>query len=700
VTHNVRRRGWTSLQLCGYAVALSLILFGVESSISHGLVLSGLGDTRPTLRLWLEYVSLYGAIGIGLAALPALASLGLSGERLQPLWRSIIVCEFLLLYAVVVQIWRADNWEWHPLVNIKFLVSFALSATFVQYLKPPAVSALHRRSITFATEFLTWATLLYLSLGPLVILNTMKGSLSPSRNAYINMVVASGCLAVAIALAWFRSAPSRVSSAVAVSERTSWSSPRLAALGLASYLLVTLAALQPSWFSFLRYSVWSKPTYADRRPDLLLIIVDSLRADRLGAYGSATTSTPHLDAFASESIRYADHMSAAPWTYPSVATLFTGHSPGVHGARRLSWPTNPAEQPGIPQLAVLAPTLPTLATILKSHGYSTAFIGSNWLLSRVYGFGRGFDIYSDPLSSDFYVTLGIPFSKGTRGYRGVDAANMTDRFIDYFRNHDSGPTALIAHYMDTHLPYNPPERFRRESEGGEASRTALYDGAVEYVDEQFGRVWEFLRATGRANRTVVAVTSDHGEALERRTSKNDDSVPVPQADAFVQGAVDHGHTMYQELLHVPFLLYGPQVRPRVEHSVTRGIDVLPTILAALRLPVPASVEGRNVLNEIDASLPALSEAVLYGLEKKSWREGHYKLIYKESYPPGREYELYDLLRDPHELRNLAFDEPSRVTLLAGRLRDYLQALPAASTVVTVPEDRDLLQRLRSLGYVK
>jgi arylsulfatase A-like enzyme len=338
--------------------------------------------------------------------------------------------------------------------------------------------------------------------------------------------------------------------------------------------------------------------------------------------------------------------------------------------------------------------IPTLGTILSDHGYATAWISSNPLLAPRFGLSRGFGYYANLLNlGQPYTTLRMALDKPSA--KPFDAAAIVDRVIDILATPHTRPLALVAHFMDPHRPYAPPQRWRR-APGPESEDMTDYDGEVSYVDEQFGRLWTHLKRTGIASRTVVVFTADHGEAFTVRPNAAVGLLPPPTTDEDVYRKTEHGHTMYQELLHVPLLLYGPHITPRTESHVTRSVDVLPTLLEALGLPVSSSVEGRSVLRSMTDDVPALSEAVLFGLEKKSWREGRFKLIYRTGYPADERFELYDLQADPGETVNLASVQPDRAMDMFLRLTAYRTRVASLSWPRAKVRASD---QLRSLGYV-
>lgn len=453
-----------------------------------------------------------------------------------------------------------------------------------------------------------------------------------------------------------------------------------------------------------------------RPPDLLLIVVDTLRADRLGLYGSQNP-TPRLDAFAQESLVFEQQQSASPWTLPAMASLFTGKSPSAHGAAVVSASDGTARRAMLGVLPVRE-DLTTLGLELQKHGYRTGLIGTNPCLDRSLGLGRGIEYHALLLRSGLhYSVLGLLLEPlGLRPLDPVDttlsAQELLPHFERFFAQTDARPAALIAHLMDPHWPYHPPEQApaaeRQRLQATLAGWSSAYDVEVQRVDTALGALLDQLQAQGRLDKLVVALTADHGEAFgEHGTWFKPEQKPAG-SDVYEARQSLHGHSVFQELLHVPFLLRGPGLAPGRVSSVTRGVDVMPTLLAALGLPIPEGLEGVNLLSLPPASAasdaprvspsPALSESVLLGEERKSWREGHWKLIVGPWRAGAGPAQLFDLAADPQEQHELSAQEPARVMRMRAALVEHVQQL-AAGVDPTRPLDPETLEKLRALGYV-
>ena len=395
----------------------------------------------------------------------------------------------------------------------------------------------------------------------------------------------------------------------------------------------------------------------------MLVTIDTLRADRLGAYGNTTVATPNLDRMAREGA-IALHASAqVPLTRPSHVSLLTGLYPAEHGIRDN---VSPPLRPGVP----------LLAEILQRRGFRTGAFVSSIVLSKQSGLGRGFDTYSDRFEigdddARFLNTI------QKRGDATVAEAAAWLR--------EPGPERRFAwiHLYDPHDPYQPPEPYATRYAG------RLYDGEVAWSDDLVGRLDAVLAETGRRDDTLLVVTADHGEGLDEH------------------GEAVHGFFVYETTLHVPLIVRGPRVAPgtRVD-SVTRSIDVMPTVLDLLGLAdATPAVSGRSLASALGgkalADEPTFAESLTplihYGWsDLRALRDGKWKYIL------APRPELYDLDRDPGELKNLADAEPNRARAYRSGIEQQLRLEQAARrgaepAAATLPPD--MLEKLGALGYV-
>jgi arylsulfatase A-like enzyme/Flp pilus assembly protein TadD len=391
--------------------------------------------------------------------------------------------------------------------------------------------------------------------------------------------------------------------------------------------------------------------------NLLLVTIDTLRADRVGAYGFAGGTTPTLDRLAREGVLLEDAVAHVPLTRPSHVTLFTGRLPYEHGIRdNFSKPLDAAT--------------PTLATILKEHGYATGgFIGA-YPVSRDSGLQRGFDVYDDP----FVAESSLSTRRDRSERRGGE---VVDRAIEWLRAPRSAPFFAWVHLFDPHAPYDPPPPFARRF------ARDLYAGEVAYTDSQVQRLLDWIASAGLRESTLVVVTSDHGEGLGDH------------------GEDEHGFFVYDTTLHVPLVMRWPGRLPaglRVSGQF-RGVDLLPTLLELLGAPAtPTSGASRAAALRTGGRLPdnqAYAESLyaslhfgcapLRALRAEGWK-----------YIDAPRAELYRLTEDSGEMRNRMTDRAP----VATAMRSRLLALDHGTVTPSVPAgDASAMERLAALGYV-
>ena len=467
-------------------------------------------------------------------------------------------------------------------------------------------------------------------------------------------------------------------------------------LGRLRFVIAVLAAASAGlmlmlWILLPRLSA----ARASGRPSVILVSIDTLRADRLGVLGSARPRTPHLDANAAEGMVFEQAMSAAPWTLPAHASLFASLLPFD---QRRRWDYN-REVP-------LRQTL--LTERLREAGYRTAAFTGGGYVSAQCGFGQGFEIYEDHDE----VVEGGPETIAAAALAWVRAV----RSVPFF---------LFVHTYEPHYPYvhadfaNPSDAGRLPSvvtykeidaihSGAlilsEAERryvTDLYDGDVAHADRVIGSLLQTLRREGILDRALLMVLSDHGEELWDREP---DRSP------------GHGHTLYQELIHVPLLVRWPGRVPagsRIRTPVSL-MDLAPTLLALTGLPGDPAHQGRSLARTMQTGeepllRPILAEAIEYGPDRFLMREGNLKVVltpYPDRFSivpiPARTLEVFDLDADPLERHDLSahLTKPvaGMVDVLWRRARGVLSG-PAREDEGRPPLPEELLQQLRSLGYL-
>lgn len=390
-------------------------------------------------------------------------------------------------------------------------------------------------------------------------------------------------------------------------------------------------------------------------PNLLLVTIDTLRADRVGAYGSGLGTTPALDALALRGARFEQVQSASPLTGPSHATLLTGQYPPVHGVRDNA-------------RFVISSAVPTLAERLKRAGYDTAAFVGAFPLAGAFGFARGFDSFDEGLRAA---------AAGSVAERPADeVADAARRWLAAERKR---PFFAWVHFFDPHEPYAAPAPYRDRFHHP-------YDAEVAFADAQLGRLLEALRSAGHLDQMFVAVLSDHGEGLGEH------------------GESTHGLLLYESTLRVPFVIAGPGVAlGRIVRERVGTIDVLPTLLGLVGLPVPEGLPGRDLgpaLAGRAVPINAVYAESLYGRLNCRWAplraltEGDWKVV------EGSTVELFDLGRDTGEQRDRAREEPDRTTALRTALRRAVDAMAPGGDRVQRARLRPAdVEALRSLGYV-
>lgn len=460
-------------------------------------------------------------------------------------------------------------------------------------------------------------------------------------------------------------------------------------------------------------------------PNLLVIAVDTLRADVLGAWGDPHGLTPSLDDLAVRSVRFADLTAPSPWTLPSFATLLTGLPPEVHGAGRRLAP----ETPGVADNGIsrLPSEVLTLAEMLGAAGFETASRYNNVYLRPTFGIQQGFDEH--------------------RGFHfKTRAPEVVDEGIRWLREHRERRFFLFLHVLDPHTPYFPPRETCREvarrlvpepppgsrcrvirTAGGEdvprerrSWAEALYRAEVAFTDLHLGRLLDALDELDLAANTVVLFVSDHGEELweSQEAERRYGYEPV----------ADHGHSLYRELLHVPAALYVPEElgipgwKPGVWEEPVELADFFPTLLGLLGVesPAPERIPGRDLgaggHGEL-ADRVRLAGFLRYGPPRVSVRRGPWKLIVPMAPGASASPELYHLGRDPGEDRNLAAiaadagdPGPAEAARELGALRRVLRRELAAREelrrALDLPQlgerarpDGEQLDSLKALGYV-
>lgn len=430
------------------------------------------------------------------------------------------------------------------------------------------------------------------------------------------------------------------------------------------------------------------------RPSVVIITIDTLRADHCSCYGYGHETTPRLDALAAGGVRFANTYAPMPTTGPTHSTIFTSLYPLVHGVLKNGFE--------------LDASLTTLAEVFQTEGYATAGLVSSYAVNGKFGYSQGFDFFDDDFSDVTDPSVkkkketweGMPF-EGTHFDRRADMT--TDKTIAWLEGRPADePFFLWVHYFDPHHPYDPPEKYRGmfpplTDRGAYAGYdTGPYDGEVRFADEEMGRLVDYLDGRFGADSVLLVVASDHGEGLGQH------------------GRLHHGFWVYEEAMRVPLVMRWPGRIPagRVHENPVELNDVMPTILALLDLPFDGRLLGHDLSDAVVGSdqppaRPILmqrrfyEDSMLRGKPVKGTkfaiRDGDWKYILAEE--EGTE-ELYNLAADPFELDDVSKAHPDRVK----EFRKRLGTITGALEKIAVGRDQEMTdedhEAFRQLGYAK
>lgn len=437
--------------------------------------------------------------------------------------------------------------------------------------------------------------------------------------------------------------------------------------------------------------------YAPSGPNVILIVPDALRADHLGCYGYNRPTSPQIDKFAADALVFEKAMSNSPWTKPSMGTVFTSLYPHEHQA--FSWMDN------------LSDECLTLAEVFRNKDYATFAIQTNPSITKKHNFKQGFQYYEEMI-----------LEKGEI---------VTSNFNTWVKKHAKKSFFAYLHYMDTHVPYNAPQEFSQIfglkdntlftpgefqtidvrllgeiglSIDNKQSLVNLYDAAIKYFDYNFEKIVDNLKKLGILNKTIIILTSDHGEEF------------------WEHKGFAHGHTVYNEILHVPLIVgYSSHLPGRRIKSYVQLLDFFPTILSLVRIKNNFVLRGRDLApaalanNQINEEI--FIEGILYGAEKKGILKDGWKLIentgkknkdtfhplgdlMKYRYPKYEKgFELYNINQDFSEKYNLI----NNYRQIAINLKKHLLTLRMTSLDFNRQKRTKLKEKLndlKSLGYVK
>lgn len=395
--------------------------------------------------------------------------------------------------------------------------------------------------------------------------------------------------------------------------------------------------------------------------NLLVITLDTMRADRIGAYGYDKAKTPHLDNLAKKGIMFADCYSPVPLTLPAHCSLFTGRYPLGHRVRDNG-------------TFFLSDAEITLAEMMRNKGYGTYAVIASFVLLAKFGLNQGFSVYDDSLDANELLY---------NFYSEITADAVYAKFEQWFRNRKEKSFFAWVHFYDPHAPYDPPAEYRN----GGGSLSDLYDGEVAFTDVHVGKIIQDLKNEGVLDSTLIVIVGDHGEALGEHQ--------------------EYGHSVfcYEENLKVPLIFYNSRMFPEGSVAEERVclIDIMPSLLEMFGMDSPSSIHGRSFTRMLAGKKergerPILIES-MYGKETLGWAplagiiDGSYKYV---SLP---EPELYDLEKDNREQNNLFPAKPDIARALDEKLKRFMLEYSTSRGNVRrelTPEDR---RRLESLGYI-
>jgi choline-sulfatase len=405
-----------------------------------------------------------------------------------------------------------------------------------------------------------------------------------------------------------------------------------------------------------------------QQANLLLITIDTLRADHLGSYGYTGVKTPVLDALAREGVRFSNAFSPVPLTLPAHCSILTGTYPTFHGVR---------DNSGF----VLSPSQVTLAEVMKGAGYRTAAFVGAFVVDSKFGLGQGFDYYFDHFDLSRFENVSPGYIQRT----GDEVVRETIRWLESRRAKPGEQFFVWTHLYDPHDPYTPPEPYLSRH------KKSPYDGEIEFTDANVGTLFEWLRRNGFYDNTMIVVAGDHGESLGEH------------------GESKHGFFIYNATLHVPLIIRFPrgQNAGRVVAESVSLVDIFPTVLQVLQISDQggaAKVQGRGmlslILGKVTGYRPEIYAETYYPRLQFGWNELRALITEKEKFVLAPKQELYDYKADFPESRNLALEKSVVANQLRDRLRDLIRrySAPSTSSARSSP-DPETREKLRSLGYV-
>jgi len=454
------------------------------------------------------------------------------------------------------------------------------------------------------------------------------------------------------------------------------------------------------------------------KPNIILITIDTLRADSLSCYGNNLIKTSNIDSLAVDGILFEKAISQSPWTTPSVASILTGLYPSTHKAGEIIW--NGSEK----RWGRIIPSIPTMAKILSENGYLTSAIVTNLWLDKKFGFADGFTYFEnldlEPNTEARTLSLFcFKFYKERKYSSFYTPANIvTNKANRFLENHGKNQIFLWIHYIDPHDSYSPPEKYKKnlnyqgkllnEDLKNSIDRIKagalnlnledknylklLYNAEIKFVDDEIGKLIQKLKDLDILDSSIIILTSDHGEEF------------------WEHGFVQHGHTLFNELLHVPLIFNFNEksgLNKKIIKEQVRLIDIFPTILDILKINYKGPAHGDNLMplilgtNCYDRAL--ISEYMHYYEEKKALIDNSYKYIY---FTESQKRELYNLQNDSAELKDIHKQLPEITSSMHNQLMKLLEDSERLSKTLSKNEkikppelSQEFRQKLKALGYI-
>lgn len=450
------------------------------------------------------------------------------------------------------------------------------------------------------------------------------------------------------------------------------------------FLILSTATVLIASFSGWRYYTWKK-NLPDYSKNIVLIVIDALRADHVSSYGYSRKTTAAIDRFAATGALFEHTFCPLPTTQPSFSSLFTSLYPYSHGIQRHG--------------VALSHNAITFPELLKAKGWDTAAVVGASNLDTVFGFSQGFDFYEDSLGSKENVKVKrIDFRK--RWQRSAKEVNqIVFKWLD--TRTTKRPFFLMIHYYDPHHPYEAPPPYYRLYPPGDTEESkwnASYDGEITYVDRMFEKLLKEFQEMGLLKNTLIILTADHGENLGEH------------------GWQGHSQRIHDEAVRVPLIFSGPKIPAGKRfHQLTMNLDLAPTILEYLNLPIPANFQGASVMPAFEGK--SLRDFVYLEIAKRpdnfqllatDWQKypetqwGVRTLTEKLIWSSDGKHEFYDLKNDPLELKNLYNERRQRASeleKLGTEFRTRYQKYGFSSGPQRKPSGNDPDEALRALGYI-